>query len=74
MLLGSLSAGSSDKGILLTSELEPGRSYLRCFKQYELIVRVVIIAGRLVEPTCLAAVRADYFALNLVDLRLMITI
>ena len=74
MLLGSLSTGSSDKGILLASELEPGSSYLRCFKQYELIVGVVIVAGRLVEPTCLAAVRADYFALYLVDLRLVITI
>lgn len=74
MLLGSLSAGSAHKGILLTSELEPGRSYLRCFKENELIVGVVIVAGRLVEPACLAAIRADYFALYLVDLRLMITI
>ena len=48
MLLGSLSTGSSDESILFASKLEPGRSYLRCFKENELIVGVVIIAGRLV--------------------------
>ena len=74
MLLGSLGASSSDESILLASELEPVGGYLRCFKQYELIVGVVIIAGRLIQPACLAAIRTDYFALNLVDLRLMITI
>ena len=74
VLLGSLGAGSAHKGVLLAPQLEPGGGYLRCLKEYELIVRVVIVAGRLVEPACLAAVRADYFALDLVDLRLVVTI
>jgi hypothetical protein len=69
-----LCSGSSDKSILFASELEPCGSDLRCFKENELIVGVVIIASRLVEPAYLTAIRTDQFALNLVNLRLMISV
>jgi len=74
MLLGSLGAGSAHKGVLLASQLEPGGGYLRCLKENELVVGVVIVSCRLVEPASLAAIRADYFALDLVDLGLVVTI
>jgi hypothetical protein len=74
MFHGPLSTGSSDKSILFASELESSGSDLRCFKENELIIGVVIIASRLVEPASLTAIRTDQLALNLVNLRLMISV